>query len=329
MRNIFYRLPLTAMILVTFTMQVETTPSNPIHDDNNARTNNTDVPDMLQTPFELAGDHGGLIFFDVRLNGENSRFVLDTGAPALILNSAHFPGEADTSLGTASGVSGPLEMRSITIDSLDWHGLELQNTDVIGVDLAHLETATGSELSGLIGYETVKDFELLIDYPSRQLTLFRPDATNFHKDVRPQAVIPFTLEAHIPVLDVEIGGQPFRLGIDTGAAVNLLDPTSFSQLEATTDYDAKGEDVLHGADKNVNTVQLFNVKTARVAGSDFGAMLTTVSDISHLNQGYGLEVDGLLGYPFLSQRRMSINFKDQNIYLWDSEVEITSVAPQP
>ncbi len=327
MRSIPCWLHCTMMILATTTTQAKTGHSHPSHQA--APPAETSSVNFIQTSFELGGDPDGILFIDVRLNGENERFVLDTGAPALILNAAHFVDRAQADQGSASGVSGPIEMSSITIESLDWHGIQKQNTEVIGVDLSHLETATKSELVGLIGFNTVKDFELLIDYPARQLTLFRPGASNLHRNVRPLAEVPFVLEAHIPVVDVVIGGKSFRLGLDTGAAVNLLDPTAFDQLDESTDYTVHGEDVLHGADKNAKSVQVFNVKGMQVAGTKLEDMRTTVADISHLNNGYGLEVDGLVGYPFLSQQRMSINFADQKLYLWDPGVEVTRAPTAP
>ncbi|MEM7349770.1 MAG: retroviral-like aspartic protease family protein [Acidobacteriota bacterium] len=277
----------------------------------------------FQTPFEPGGENGELIFVTVRLNGEEVPFVLDTGAPTVILNTAHFPENEDGSAnGAAYGVSGPVEMRSINIESFDWHGLRLHNTALIGLDLSHLETATGSEIVGLIGFDTVQDFELLIDYEAKQLTLFRPGAANFHGGIRPEATIPFTLEAHIPVVDASIGGKAMRLGIDTGAGVNLLDKPSFERLDATADYVAKATDVLHGADKNETTVPLIEVEATRVDTVELDSMVYSVADISHLNSGYGLQIGGLLGYPFLSQHKTSINFADEKIHLWDAEAEI-------
>lgn len=280
---------------------------------------------FIQTPFEAGGEYDGLIFVDVGLNGRDARFILDTGAPALVLNSAHFPDETAEAEGEAVGVSGKIQLRQIAIDELDWQGIKRRDIELIGIDLAHLETAVDSEIVGLIGYNTVKDFELLIDYPDRRLTLFRPGATNLHRDVQPLAEIPFTLEAHIPVIEVEIDGETLRLGLDTGAAVNLLDPTAFASLD-TTAYRSKGEDVLHGADKNANTVPLVEVLETEISGLRFADMLTSVADISHLNNGYGLQLDGLIGFPFLSQRRISINFAERKLYVWDAAAEVSPAS---
>lgn len=283
----------------------------------------------FQTPFEPGGEDGELIFVTVRLNGEDVPFVLDTGAPSLVLNAAHFPAADIAARPRPSyGVSGSLELRSITIDHFDWHGVEMQEVAVTSIDLSHMEAATESRLVGLIGFDPVKEFEVLIDYEARQLTLFRPGAANFHQTVQSLVAIPFTLEAHIPVVDVEIGGQAFRLGLDTGAGVNLLDTSSFGLLEAAVDYEVKATDVLWGADKNETTVQLVEVENTRVGSVDFTEMVYSVADISHLNNEYGPEIDGLLGYPFLSQRKMSINFADQKIHLWDAVAEISPLLEE-
>ncbi len=322
MRNVVYFLSVASVILTSSVARAEDVQVEPA-----LRTVVPPPVTYFQTPFEPGGEHGELIFVTVRLNGEEVPFVLDTGAPTLILNSAHFPeAEDDGDHPAAYGVSGSVAMRSIAIDEFDWHGIRRQNVEVIGSDLSHLETATGSELVGLIGFDLVKDFELLIDYKAKQLTLFRPGFANFHRDVQPRATIPFTLEAHIPVVVAAISGKVMHLGIDTGASVNLLDQVAFDRLEEATDYVAKATDILHGADKNETTVPLIEIEKTRIDPIDVGSMIYTVADISHLNNGYGLELSGLLGYPFLSHGTTSISFVDEKIYLWDREVKITIAA---
>ena len=41
------------------------------------------------------------------------------------------------------------------------------------------------------------------------------------------------------------------------------------------------------------------------------------TDLSHLKTESDLYIDGLLGYPFFKQGRMSINYQEQKIYIWE------------
>jgi hypothetical protein len=45
----------------------------------------------------------------------------------------------------------------------------------------------------------------------------------------------------------------------------------------------------------------------------FKDMTTVFSDISHINKGKDIQIDGILGYEFLRQYKTVINFKTQLI----------------
>jgi hypothetical protein len=46
----------------------------------------------------------------------------------------------------------------------------------------------------------------------------------------------------------------------------------------------------------------------------YSDMQFVASDISHLTNGYGLEIVGLLGFPFLNQKKVAIDFENQQLH---------------
>ncbi len=256
----------------------------------------------------------GLIFVEVELNGKEAYFILDSGAPVVVLNSKYFSNGMED--GSAQGVSGSLQRQQIHIDSFRWGNIELADTDLMGLDLSHLEEELDHPFKGLIGYDLLQDFELLIDYEKEQLLLFKDGQTDYHQKIQPQSELSFSYQLHIPVLEVEIAGAHYDLGLDTGAEQNLLSQAGFDRLPKES-FEVQEQTELRGADKNVTEVQRFIVHESKLSGQSFEAMSFVSADISHLTAGYGLKIEGLVGYPFLSQQLCSIDFADKKIYFWD------------
>lgn len=258
----------------------------------------------------------GLIFVEVEVNDEPAYFILDSGAPVVVLNSKYFSNGTDD--GSAQGVSGSLQRQQIRIDKFRWGNIELSDTDLMGLDLSHLEAELDHPFKGLIGYDLLQDYELLIDYEKEELLLFKEGQTAYHQTKQPKSALTFEYQLHIPVIEAEIGGVNYQLGLDTGAEQNLISQPAFEKLPTDT-YEIQETTELRGADKNVTEVQRFIVHKSEFSGHTFEAMSFVSSDISHLTAGYGLKIEGLVGYPFLSQQLCSIDFADQKIYFWPKE----------
>ncbi|MEM8888807.1 MAG: pepsin/retropepsin-like aspartic protease family protein [Bacteroidota bacterium] len=266
--------------------------------------------EAVSIPFKQTS---GLIFVKARINGKKENFILDTGAPALILNSAHF--EEGEEAETLKGVSGQISTSIIEVEKFDWEGIAAEDFEVRSMDLSHLEAATGRAFAGLIGYDLVKDYELLIDYEKSEMLLFKEGKSEYHEKIQPADEISFEYMAHIPSLSCKIGKEKFMLGLDTGAANNLVNQDSYSKIEESQ-ISILGSDELRGANKEVSEVVSFSVADFSISEQAYGNMTFVKADISHL-QGEDEHIDGLIGYPVLSQQKTSINFPKQKMYFWN------------
>lgn len=269
------------------------------------------APEKIEVPFEL---RGGLVFVQVKVNGKAANFILDSGAPMMVLSSRLATNATDTLEG--KGISGSMQMQRVVIPHFEFGAMRQQKVQAIALDLTHLEKLTKRKIDGLIGYTTLKDYELLLDYKNKNLVLFKPNATAYHRDIKPKAAMPFVLQAHMPVVEAKIGTQILHFGLDTGAEANLLDLKSQRRLQAK-DYRKGKTGNVAGANQGHTAVQEAYVNSTLVNGHSYTNMHYVFSDISHMNQGYGLSIDGLLGYPFLSARKISVNYADEKVYFWD------------
>ncbi len=272
-------------------------------------------------PFTL---NGGLIIIKAKINDSIGNFVIDTGADGLVLNSKHFKGIQDdtrryygvSGRGTALTVSNN---NAITVEQLDFQDI---TADV--VDLSAIELKKDIKVLGLIGYDMLKEFEIMFNYRGRFISLSKVDDKGNVIDPMPFILdkrdsLPFALANFIPVIEVRINGIIKYFGIDTGAEVNLMDlkkskdiMTQFTPIRTIrlTGSDGRESEVLAG--RLYRLVILENYRCA--------SMATVLMNMDNLNSIYQSKLDGILGFEFLSPWLFSINYKKQKLYLHQLKV---------
>lgn len=266
--------------------------------------------DIIEIPFKMMGN---LIAIDVTLNGKIKTFILDSGSPKVILNSKHINSseEKKETISSAKGVSGNISGMDIEVlKHLDFGGIQLNNQKVITLDLSHLEEELGETFHGLIGYDLIKEYDILFDYEKLIITLINPNSFEKYKSTNlPNNIlqaIPLELNGHVPVVKVQIDNEPYYFGIDTGAESNLISDNLFTSLQKFTS-DIMIEELL-GADNIVKKVKKGKIESMKIGSKSFKYMTTLFSDISHLNKSYNLQLDGLLGYELLSEQKTLISY---------------------
>lgn len=276
-----------------------------IHNVNNSTET---ITEMSATPFELID---GMIVVEAEINKKRGHFILDTGAPLMIVNAKSSP-QANVA---AKGISEAFWVKEIKIKSFEWAGLRTEEIDAIQMDISHLEKATDRTLLGLIGYDMLKDFEMLIDYENHIIRFFNAKKNDLHDNFSPSTSVPFIIENHLPIIKVKIGKKKLYFGLDTGAEVNLIDLSIKDKIDETLLSPLQIEEI-QGVDKVVHEVFATHVSSTTVKDLDFDDMKYLFTDMSHLRDNSTFQLDGLLGFPFFSQRKCSINYKKKRIYFW-------------
>ncbi len=269
---------------------------------------------LIEVPFEMANK---LIAVDVVLNGIQRKFILDSGSPKTLLNSHYIMKDStQRSISSLKGVAGNISGMDIEkVSSLDFNGIQLNNQDIITMDLTHLEEALEYEFYGLIGYDFIKDYDVIFDYKKLTITLIDPDTYEEYRNkilLNSQLeIVAFELKKHIPVIQANINGKTLKFGIDSGAEANLIDDDLFQTLKKATRKIQTDEMV--GADNNRKKVKKGDLKRMTIGNKPFKKLFTSFSDISHLNNGYQLSLDGLIGYPVLSNQKTLISYSRKEL----------------
>ncbi len=273
-------------------------------------------PEHKVLPFEL---YERMILISGELNGERVDFILDSGAPIFVYNSKYQKEPNSVVISNSSGVGGSIKgVGTQKLKSLSWPGGEYKDFDVVSMDLSHLEDKLGRKFAGLLSQAELEPYETIIDYDKQEIHLFALDdkGERIHKNAakHPKSIIPFELEGHIPIVSARIGKLNLNMGLDTGAQANLLDKTylqSLSKMISHTEIDT-----VMGADTNAMPVTSGMIKSTKVARKGYGKMKYAFSDLSHFNEAYKVDVHGLLGFPFLSQKAFGINYRKQELCIY-------------
>ncbi len=264
--------------------------------------------DLTYVPFELVD---GKILVNARIEGARKTFMLDTGAPCLVLNKEIIKEETTV----AKGVTGELEISEEIVQNFEWAGIETNETEALILDMSHIERAAKQDVAGLIGYDILKNAELLFDYKRRLIILTKNHKSSLHKDQKPKAVIDFEMSNHLAVIKLNIGKKVLHLGLDSGAEANVLDKKILRKIDKSLIINSKKEKII-GLDKNEKNVDAVWISETNIKKNTYSDMKYLFTDLSAINDASEISIDGLLGAPFFQSAVFSINYEKRKLYIW-------------
>ena len=179
-------------------------------------------------PFSRAGN---LILIKAMADTTEGNFVLDTGAPGLILNITYFRNySTHVKAGETGGVTGSAEsVQQTTIAELSFGPIKYKNVETDLTNLGHVENAKGIKILGLLGMQLFKRFEIIIDYEANLIYLHlisKRDKTyqnEMLKDTSAYTIYPIEIFENKILTYLYSGGKKLKFIIDTGAESNVLD----------------------------------------------------------------------------------------------------------
>lgn len=267
-------------------------------------------PVRFDTPVNISDS---LPKVNVWINGYDRTFVIDNGAAYLVINASQWqsPMSADSAI-TARGAGGAVNAGTMQIDSFYWQGITKSNFKAIAAALPHL----GDNVSGLLGYDIFKNYEVTFNYADSIISFLQSDSIVNIDTVVSAIKIPFTMIKHLPVLKVMIGKDSLLMAIDCGSAQNLVRAAYLGSIKDVSDIK---QSVLYSAG-TAPAMIIEGVVPRIVAGTvGFENMKFRFDDaaMNHINQSLPQKIDGMLGYPFLRQYKMSLNYNTRllTIYL--------------
>jgi len=255
----------------------------------------------IEVPFELEAQ---MIVVKGSINGTDShKLILDTGATATVI----VPPVAKA-LGIRSTPAGGSQATG-RLETLSLGGAVVRDLPIFIFDppqAISLRLDHGLDYHGLVGYTFLSQFVTTIDYWKKTLVFTPYDQFHRSPPSAPTAdkPIPFHIvNRHIHVTGTLNGKGPATFLFDTGATETLLTLRTAKQLQL------ESQPMTHPPE----------ARFARLDSLGIGEMkkenLTVVIyDPPHVKE-YGINFDAILGHSFISQYKVTIDYRRKEMFL--------------
>ena len=266
-----------------------------------------------QISFQLARN---LIVVKAYVNGKKGNFIIDTGAEALILNKKYFFGN-NNNRAYAVDLSGAKVDIAESQVQFGWEIDKSVKKYAVITDLSRLEQILGGPVMGYIGYEVLRDYEVFFDFGIRQISLINIDKQGNYTDKRPAHISPIdSLRLHNnsckPYLIANVGGRKLRFSIDTGAGRSLIRKGILRKIKDHLEW--QKEVFTAGFNGEVYESKSLIISNMDISQTNWNSIEVIVAEKWQSIDSPRNELDGVLGYDFIKQRNMGINFIKKQVY---------------
>jgi hypothetical protein len=267
---------------------------------------------------------GNLIVLKARADTTEGNFILDTGAPGLVLNITYFRGYPITSQhdGEQASIAGSSNgIQKTSVRDLSFGTLQFVRTEADLTNLGQIENARGIRVLGLLGVDLFKQYEMIIDFEKSLIYLHRigrKEASSYKhqllNDTSTYRTLPIDLKDNRIITTTESEGRKLKLVIDCAAESNILDsrlPNKFFENVTIT----RRVKLAGPGDKRIDAFY-GSLSKMTIAGLEINNLPVTITNLENTCFALGGCVDGVLGFDFLSLHRIGFNFVNRKMYIW-------------
>ncbi|MDB5111611.1 MAG: hypothetical protein JWR67_2725 [Mucilaginibacter sp.] len=268
---------------------------------------------------------GSLIIIEAQLDTMIGNFILDTGAPGLILNETYFRNFPHIGDKESGGINGQTEHAFSTVvrnfSILDLH-YDRITADV--TDLSRIENRKGIKILGLLGTRLFAKLAITIDLFNNVLYIHKLDekgeiAQNERVFNKPDMKTSFKLLNDVIFIKGSIEDNNLWFTFDTGAECNLLDYDNFKKIAKR--MRVLNQSALTGVDGHVNPTNYAVFDKLVIGNYLFTHNRILLARLDHMGYAYGNTMDAILGYDFFARGIFTINFvkKELEMYIYTYE----------
>jgi len=268
---------------------------------------------------------GNLIIIEAQIDTIQGNFILDTGAPYLVLNATYFRDAPKIDDQDAGGINGTSSEAFTTIvknfSILDLHYPKL-TADV--TDLSALENERHIKILGLLGTRLFSKLAITVDLFHNVLYIHKLDE---HGNVRPreqlydhpQLKTSFRYSNDVIFLKGAINDRAMWFAFDTGAETNFLDYSHSKKVLPYMKVIARYK--LTGIGGSAFEVICTKFERLTIDNQIFMNNRVIITNLDKMGHFYGQSLEGILGYDFFVKGIFTINFvkKEFEMYIYNNQ----------
>lgn len=274
---------------------------------------------FAEVEFRLAGGENPLILIAASVNERGPYpFILDTGAGTSLISPrlAHELGVVATSSKEGTGAAGKVTVALANVDSLAIGGARRAPMPIaITSEVDRIGAAVGTPIDGDVGYDFLKGFRVTIDYRRQLVRLVQGayDVTGTPSMTRSEVAFRFASPTKpLVMIPAFVNGRgPFAFAVDTGASATVLSPALADDLGID-----RGERTAMTGAGGMLQAAVARVTSLVVGGGAVDDLAVVVSDfLGPIGQAVGTRVDGVVGYNFLREFKVTIDYPGAKLSL--------------
>lgn len=267
---------------------------------------------------------GNLMVLKARVDTMEGNFILDTGAPHLVLNLTYFrdyPVDVQhdghqTSIAGQGDFIYKTKVRELAFGALAYHQLEADVTN-----LGNIENAKGLKVLGLLGLDLFLRCEMIIDFEKSEIYLHRVGkkeaATYNHallNDTSQYRTFPIEFTGRRITTNTEVAGKKLKLVIDCAAEANILDSRLPDKIMELVTISRRVK--LTGAGEQKADAVYGHLSRMKMGTQQIENLPVVILNLAYTCFNDDLCINGVLGFDFLSQQRIGFNFVRRKMYIW-------------
>ncbi len=262
---------------------------------------------------------GRLFMLEATIDNVKGNLIFDSGATELVLNRTYFRDHVKTGSRNSLGITGSVNgVDRINIGKLNIGPLKYEKLTASMADLGHIENQRGVKILGLMNFELIRDFEIVIDAEQNELQIHRIDRSGDRisgslKTPKYDYKQNFTTYNNIVFLRININGKPLKFCFDTGAEISALNIDVQKQVLSSVSIERKID--LRGSGNLKKEVFFGRLKELNLDGYKIKNMQIIVTGMDALSEAYNTTIDGILGYNFLSEGTICFNFVKKQLFI--------------
>jgi hypothetical protein len=142
----------------------------------------------------------------------------------------------------------------------------------------------------------------------------------------PPLTVPFDFSRHEIAVNVTVKGTPLFMLIDSGVDPSIVDLAHAQTLGLPVDRSHAGEGSGFGSGKAV--VFEGTIKGLKIGGRAFADIETLALDTAAISKGYGRPIDGVLGYSFLKDKTILIDYAARTMTVLSGRRAVDAITHQ-